>query len=90
MYIYLKDGHIYHKSEQKKLIPNTSLIEVVGFTLADDLIYEDGQVKLYKESEQRKKDHNVVSLEQKIQEVEKKNEELQEVADSEIRRALKL
>jgi hypothetical protein len=29
-------------------------------------------------------------LEQKIQEVEKKNEELQEVADSEIRRALKL
>jgi transcriptional regulator with PAS, ATPase and Fis domain len=90
MYIYLKNNHIYHKSETKKLIPNTSFLEVQGFSVNDDLIYEDGEVKLYEKSEQYKKDKQIKSKDEKIFELEKEKEELKEIADSEIKRVFNI
>ncbi|MDR0651286.1 MAG: hypothetical protein LBG59_08030 [Candidatus Peribacteria bacterium] len=90
MYVYLKDNHIYHKSEEKKLIPNTTLIEVVGYKITDDLIYEDGEIKLYINSEQYQKDKNIQTNKEKIAALEKRNKELNEVADGEVRRAVQL
>ena len=87
MYVYLKNNRIYHKSEEKRIFPNTTIIES-NFNIKDDLIWEDGEIKLYEKSEQYKKDYNITSLEEKNRKLEEENKKLSEISDREIRKEL--
>jgi hypothetical protein len=75
MYVYLKNYRIYHKSDTKKLLPETSIVEC-NFAVSDDLIYENWEIKLYEQSEQWKKDHQIEDISVQNEALLKENEEL--------------
>jgi hypothetical protein len=87
MYVYLKNNRIYHKSEEKKLIADTTIVEC-PYRVTDDLIYEEGEIKLYEKSVQYNKDHNIKTKDEELVQLRIENEELREIADNEIRSAL--
>ena len=87
LYVYITAGKIVMKSPRKYVVQNTTIIET-EFKKTDQLIYEDGVVKIYKESQQWKKDNHIETLKEKNEKLEKENSQLQEISDREIRKEL--
>ncbi len=59
------------------------------FSKTDDLIREDNTVKLYKDSEQYRKDKNIESLEEANRKLKAENKDLTTLAEREIRNKLR-
>jgi hypothetical protein len=53
------------------------------------LIWEDSQVKLYKDSKQYRKDKKIDTLEEENQKLRKQNKDLSKLADREIKSKLR-
>ena len=83
MFVYVKDRKIIFKSEEKRSIPWASVIET-KYKLEDDLILEDGTIKLYKKSERYKKDHHLETLKEKAERLERENTEMKTTIDKRI------
>lgn len=59
------------------------------FGKTEELIFEDNQIKLYKESKQYRKDKKIDTIEEENRKLRKQNNDLSRIADREIRGKLR-
>ena len=60
------------------------------YTMADNLIFEDNQIKRYEASRQYREDKNQYHLEHELEEEKRKNSELLQIANTKVRKELEL
>lgn len=89
MYVYIKNGTIFHKSMEKKWI-NGAKIVTSDISITERVIFEDGIVKRYEDSKQYRIDHNIETLEHKIQKLETKVKKQEETLEVRVRKYHKL
>lgn len=88
IYVYIRNGWIIKKSET---IVNWLKYDAeirVDYDIKDKLIYENWKVIKYADSKQYRKDHNIDTLEKKVERLEMQNEELKAIADSKVKEDL--
>lgn len=84
MYVYIKNGKIFHKSMEKKWINGAKII-TSDISITERVIFEDGIVKRYEDSRQYKIDHNIEQLETKIQKLETKIRKQEQTLEQRVR-----
>ena len=60
------------------------------YTITDNLIYEDNQIKRYENSRQYEDDINKFHLERELERTKKKNSELLQIANTKVRKEMEL
>ena len=60
------------------------------YTITDNLIYEDNQIKRYENSRQYENDINKFHLERELDETKRKNSELLQIANTKVRKEMEL
>ena len=91
IYVYIKNWWIVKKSEDIVNGISYDSVERVNYDMKDKLIYEDWRVAKYDiNSKQYRKDHDIDTLEEKVENLEMKNEELRMIADSKVKKDLEL
>lgn len=91
MYIYVKNGNIIHKSENKKqLLWFLEWCQVYEDNQVWNLIFEDGKIKVYEKSKQREEDSNKYHLTKENTILKKKNYDLTRIANNKIRKEMEL
>lgn len=90
MFVYIRNGNIVYKSNNKvDFIPDASVIGC-WFNLNDNLIFEDGQVRIYEKSKQFEKDIHKYRLSEKIESLEFQNDKLEQIANKKVEKDLEL
>ena len=90
IYVYIKNWWIIKKSETIVNGISYDSVEWLDYNITDKLIYEDWRVVKYDiNSKQYRKDHNIDTLEEKVEKLEKSNKRLKVIADREIRNQLR-
>lgn len=91
IYVYIKNWWIIKKSETIVNWISYDAVERVDYGLNDKLIYENWRVVKYDiNSKQYRKDHDIDTLEEKIEKLETENEELKTIANSKVKKDLEL
>ena len=60
------------------------------YSITDNLIYEDNQIKRYENSRQYENDINKFHLERELSETKRKNEELLQIANTKVKKEMEL
>ena len=60
------------------------------YSMTDNLIYEDNQIKRYENSRQYENDINKFHLERELDETKRKNSELLQIANTKVRKEMEL
>ena len=60
------------------------------YSITDNLIYEDNQIKRYENSRQYENDINKFHLERELDETKRKNSELLQIANTKVRKEMEL
>lgn len=90
MYVYVKNGNIVYKSENKVNWIKDCMEIWCWYSMNDNLIFEDWEVRIYEKSKQFEKDVNKYSLQKKIDHLEKQNENLTQIANKKITKEMEL
>ena len=89
MYVYVKNGRIRLKSEERMHIPWTQEY-VTDHKMTDRLILEWWGIKIYEQSKQYAEDTNRYHLEKELKSQKKKNKELETIANAKVQKELEL
>lgn len=86
MYVYIKNGNIVYKSnERSKILPDA--IEIIcWYSMNDNLIFEDWEVRVYEKSKQFEKDIHKYKLSKQIKSLEFQKNKLEKIADNKIKK----
>ena len=88
MYVYVKNGNIIYKSmTHASFLKDVSEISC-WFGLNDNLIFEDGQVRIYEKSKQFEKDIHKYKLAKTIKSLEFEKEKLEKIANDKTKKEL--
>ena len=83
--MYIKNGNIIFKSNTRtNLFPDASEVWC-WFSMNDNLIFEDGQVRIYEKSKQFEKDIHKYKLSKQIESLEFQNNKLEKIANEKIK-----
>lgn len=86
MFVYVKNGNIVYKSNTRRnLIPDSTEIRC-WFSLNDNLVFEDGEVRIYEKSKQFEKDIHKYKLSKQIKSLEFQNDKLEKIANKKIKK----
>lgn len=88
LYVYVKENRIYAKRTDRGHYPWCHEI-ICDYEKTDLLIWEDSQVKLYKDSRQYRKDKKIDTLEEENKRLRKQNRDLNTLAEREIKSKLR-
>jgi len=84
--VYVKNGNIIFKSNTRtNLFPDASEVWC-WFSMSDNLIFEDGQVRIYEKSKQFEKDIHKYKLSKQIKSLEFQNNKLEKIANEKIKK----
>lgn len=84
--MYVKNGNIIFKSNTRtNLFPDASEIWC-WFSMNDNLIFEDWQVRIYEKSKQFEKDIHKYKLSKQIKSLEFQNDKLEKIANEKIKK----
>ena len=61
-----------------------------AYTMEDNLIFEENQIKKYENSKQYREDTNRYHLEKELKETKRKNSELTKIANAKVRKEMEL
>ena len=89
MYVYVRDGKIRLKSEIRMKAPGCKEYKT-DHKMTDRLIYEGWEIKIYEHSKQYGEDINRYHLQKELRRTQKKNEQLQRIADNKIEKEMEL
>lgn len=90
MYVYVRNGNIIHVSNSKVDYIKDADVYGCWFSLSDNLIFEDGKVKIYEKSNQFDKDIHKYHLKSKINSLEFQNTKLEKIANENVKKDLEL
>ena len=92
MYVYVSDKwNIIMKSNiQLNGLRNQYKEYNTNYTMEDNLIYEDNQIKKYENSKQYIEDSNRYHLTHELEETKRKNAELTSIANAKVKKELEL
>ena len=83
--MYVKNGNIICKSNSKVDFIKDAQVIWCWFNLTDNLIFEDGKVRIYEKSKQFEKDIHKYRLEQEINSLEYQNDKLEKIANIKVK-----
>lgn len=84
--MYIKNGNIIFKSNTRtNLFPDASEVWC-WFSMNDNLIFEDWQVRIYEKSKQFEKDIHKYKLSKQIESLEFQNNKLEKIANEKIKK----
>ena len=84
--MYVKNGNIIFKSNTRtNLFPDASEIWC-WFSMNDNLIFEDWQVRIYEKSKQFEKDIHKYKLSKQVESLEFQNNKLEKIANEKIKK----
>lgn len=84
--MYIKNGNIIFKSNTRtNLFPDASEVWC-WFSMNDNLVFEDGQVRIYEKSKQFEKDIHKYKLSKQIKSLEFQNNKLEKIANEKIKK----
>lgn len=84
--MYIKNGNIIFKSNTRtNLFPDASEVWC-WFSMNDNLVFEDGQVRIYEKSKQFEKDIHKYKLSKQIESLEFQNNKLEKIANEKIKK----
>ena len=93
MYLYIRNWAIVYKSNERKsllwFLQWCTVQEYFGDS-TDNLIFEDGKIKKYENSNQFIKDSKRYFTEKELKEEKRKNEELLQIANKKVKKELEL
>lgn len=92
MYVYVSnEGNIILKSNKKLMgFQNKYREYSTQYTMTDNLIYEDNQIKRYENSKQYIEDTNRYRLNKELEDTKRKNTELTQIANMKVTKELEL
>lgn len=90
MYVYVKNDNIVYKSLEKVDFIKDAIVIDCWFNLNDNLIFENGEVRIYERSQQFEKDIHKYKLTKKIESLEFQNEKLDKIANKNVKKDLEL
>lgn len=86
MFVYVKNGNILYKSNTRSnIIPGAMEIKC-WFSLNDNLVFEDWEVRIYEKSKQFEKDIHKYKLSKQIKSLELQNNKLEKIANEKIKK----
>jgi hypothetical protein len=88
MFVYEKNGNIIFKSNQKVDFIKDANVIWCWFSLSDNLVIEDGKVKLYEKSKQFEKDIHKYKLSEKVKDLEFQNNKLEKIANDKTKKKM--
>jgi hypothetical protein len=84
--VYVKNGNIIFKSNTRtNLFPDASEVWC-WFSMNDNLIFEDWQVRIYEKSKQFEKDIHKYKLSKQVESLEFQNNKLEKIANEKIKK----
>mgnify|MGYP006991660291 FL=1 len=84
--MYVKNGNIIFKSNTRtNLFPDASEVWC-WFSMNDNLIFEDWQVRIYEKSKQFEKDIHKYKLSKQVESLEFQNNKLEKIANEKIKK----
>ena len=84
--MYVKNGNIIFKSNTRtNLFPDASEVWC-WFSMNDNLVFEDGQVRIYEKSKQFEKDIHKYKLSKQVESLEFQNNKLEKIANEKIKK----
>lgn len=84
--MYIKNGNIIFKSNTRtNLFPDASEVWC-WFSMNDNLVFEDWQVRIYEKSKQFEKDIHKYKLSKQIETLEFQNNKLEKIANEKIKK----
>lgn len=90
MFVYVKNWNIIYKSKDRvKFIKDSDEIQC-DYNLNDNLIFEDGEVRIYEKSKQFEKDVHKYYLDEEINNLKHKNKDLEQIANKKVTKDLEL
>ena len=92
MYVYVSNEWNIILRSNKKLtgLQNKYREYDTKYSITDNLIYEDNQIKRYENSRQYAEDKNKFHLERELSETKRKNSELLQIANTKVRKEMEL
>ena len=92
MYVYVSNEWNIILRSNKKLtwLQNKYREYDTKYSITDNLIYEDNQIKRYENSRQYAEDKNKFHLERELEETKRKNNELTKIANTKVTKELEL
>lgn len=63
---------------------------ITNYSMEDNLIFEDNQIKRYENSKQYEEDRNKYHLERELEQTKRKNAELLQIANTKVRKEMEL
>ena len=88
--MYIKNGNIICKSNSKVDFIKDAQVVWCWFNLTDNLVFEDGKVKIYEKSKQFEKDIHKYKLSEKIESLEFQNNKLEKIDNDKTKKNLEL
>lgn len=88
--MYIKDGNIVYRSMEKTNFIKDAIIIDCWFSMNDNLIFENGEVRIYEKSKQFEKDIHKYKLTEKIKSLEFQNGKLDKIAKDQVKKDLEL
>ena len=86
--MYIKNGNIIFKSNTRSnLFPDASEVWC-WFSMNDNLIFEDGEVRIYEKSKQFEKDIHKYKLSKQIESLELQKEKLEKIANEKVKKEI--
>lgn len=90
MFVYVSEQwNIIYRGKERINLPWCKIFEC-EYSIADRLIHEDNQIKLYEESKQYIEDTNRYHLQKEIDELNRKNSDLTKIANTKVTKELEL
>ena len=90
MFVYVKNGNILYKSNTRSNIIPWAMEIKCWFSLNDNLVFEDWEVRIYEKSKQFEKDIHKYQLKTKIKNLEFKNKKLEKAANKNVKEKMEL
>ena len=85
MFVYVKNGNIVYKSNTRSNIIPDAMEIWCWFSMNDNLVFEDGQVRIYEKSKQFEKDIHKYRLSREIKSLKIQNDKLEKIASEKIK-----
>lgn len=86
--MYVKNGNIIFKSNTRSnLFPDASEVWC-WFSMNDNLIFEEGEVRIYEKSKQFEKDIHKYKLSKQIESLEFQKEKLEKIANEKVKKEI--
>lgn len=92
MYVYVSEQWNIILRSNKKLtgVQNKYREYDTKYSITDNLIFEDNQIKRYESSRQYDEDINKYHLEKELSDTKRKNEELLQIANTKVKKEMEL